>query len=100
MAAVEVPLSATYDDATSTLTISAALPPPPPPAGFVENDTFWTMGGPSVSVDVKVSRKTPITGGWAYYQTYDPATHVVTKYRVDYNATTGQWMMPGTVVTP
>jgi len=94
MAAVPVPLTATYDDVTSTLTISATLPPPDPPAGYVENETFWTLGAPSVSVDVKVSRKTPLTGGYAVY--LKTVGGVLTKWRVDYNATTGTWNMPGT----
>ena len=96
MAAIPVTLAATYDDATSTLTLSAALPPPEPPAGFTENETFWTLGSPSVSVDVKVGRKTPLVGGYGFYlKVVDGVTQ---KWRVDYNATTGQWQMPGVQV--
>ena len=55
MAAIPCQLTALYDDATSTLTISAILPPPDPPAGF-DPEQWYTMGSPSVSLDVKVSR--------------------------------------------
>lgn len=98
MAAVPVALTATYDDSTSTLTISATLPPPTPPAGYVENESFWTVGAPAISVDVKASRKTPITGGFGFYLTTDPGTGKIHKFRVDYNATTGTWNMPGVEV--
>jgi hypothetical protein len=97
MAAVPVPLTATYDDATSTLTIIATLPPPAPPAGYSENESWWTLGSPSISVDVKVTKKTPITGGFAFYLTTD-ATGRTHKWRVDYNANTGTWNMPGVEV--
>jgi hypothetical protein len=96
MAAVPVALSAVYDDSTSTLTLSASLPPPGPPAG-VDPDQFYVMAAPSVSVDVKVSRKTPMTNGYAFYLTSD-ANHVTHKWRVDYNATTSTWNMPGVEV--
>lgn len=95
MAAIPVTLAATYDDATSTITISAILPPPDPPAGFVENETFWTMGAPSVDVNVPVSKKTPLTGGFAFYLKEDAAGKT-RKYRVDYGA--NGWQMPGTEV--
>lgn len=95
MAAIPVQLSAVYDDSTSTITISALLPPPDPPSG-VNPDQFYVMGQPSVSVDVKVSRKNPLTGTFAYYLTSD-ANHVTHKWRVDWTPT-GGWAMPGVEV--
>lgn len=95
MAAIPVNLTAVYDDVTSTITISAALPPPEPPAGF-DPEMWWTMSAPSVSVDVRVSRKTPLTGAFAYYLKADEA-HVVHKYRVEWTQA-GGWALPGTEV--
>ncbi len=96
MAAVPCQLTAVYDDATSTLTISATLPPPEPPTGYQENETWWTLGSPSVSVDVRVSRKTPLSGGFAYYLKAD-AEGRPHKYRVEWTQA-GGWAMPGVEV--
>lgn len=95
MASVPVNLAASYDDATSTLTISAILPPPDPPTGVIADD-FYVMSSPSVSVDVKVTRKNPLTGAFAYYLKAD-ANKVVHKYRVEWTQA-GGWALPGVEV--
>ena len=96
MASVPVTLVASYDEATSNLTISAIMPPPDPPAG-VNPEDFYIMSSPSVSVDVRVSRKNPLTGAFAFYLKADE-NKVVHKYRVEWTQA-GGWALPGTEVS-
>jgi len=95
MAAIPCQLTAVYDDATSTITISAVLPPPEAPPS-VNPEDFYIMGSPTVSVDVRVSRKAPLSGTFAYYLKAD-ADKVIHKYRVEWTPA-GGWALPGTEV--